>query len=367
MRNCQQIHSSRGMTLVELLVVMTIMVLLLAVSVPILRPMLESQKTHNAAQVLAGAFRQTRAKAMETGESYGVRIIPFATAPTAAVELRLHRKTVVRYRNPENIRVWVEDGVIVPYYYYNPNNQPVSEFDPWHRTDWQDDALPTPALNREFRRAKEHFEDGADKAGLIAFDVGTPFNFARSNGDYVLLDDDGEVFPLARFPDHGEEPSKYGIFMPEEGRFASAWLPPTVMPFGTIVDLAFSGGETENFYSDADDEVSNNVPAQFSAGDEIIVSFSPAGHVDFVYINGSPIKVNEMLYFCVGDWDRQLDSFGHILAEDGRSNLEMPATYWITLHPKTGTVRIAVNAPIRESENALRDARRFAREHFFDR
>ena len=359
MRKRQQTHSFQGMTLVELLVVITIMVLLLAVSVPILRPMLESQKTHNAAQVLAGAFRHARAKAMETGESYGVRLVPFATAPTVAVELRMHKKTVIRYRNPENIRVWVENGVIVPWYYNSATEQ-------WTETTWTAELSPA-ALNREFTKAKEHFADGVDKGGLIAFDVGTPFKFAMDNEDYVLLDDDGEFFPLERFPDHGEEPSKYGIFMPEEGRFASAWLPPTVMPFGTVVDIVLSGGETEDFYSDADGDVPHNVPAQFSAGNEVIVSFSPAGYVDFVYINGSPFKVNEMLYFCVGDWDRQIDSFGNALAEDGLSNLEMSATYWITLHPKTGTVRIAGNAPIRAGENALRDARRFASEHFFDR
>jgi hypothetical protein len=141
------------------------------------------------------------------------------------------------------------------------------------------------------------------------------------------------------------------------------------MPREMIVDLVFSGGE----------EV---VPLAFKPGDDVTVMFSPAGYVDYLYVNGEPYKVNEMLYFCVGEWDRQVDAAGKTLAEDGKSNLHTPATYWVTLHPKTGGARIAENAPILPASLAMpegdddekkakkaaifNDARKFAREHFFD-
>jgi hypothetical protein len=174
------------------------------------------------------------------------------------------------------------------------------------------------------------------------------------------------------------------LTLPEEGLFENSaleyrviagrippttWLPQTVMPRGTIVDLAFSGGETRNFAGG--EKTEEDIPFSFSAGDDVVVMFSPAGHVDALYINGEPKKVNEMLYFCVGEWDRQIDAnTGSTFAEDGKSNLNMSATFWVTLHPKTGGVRIAENAPIRTGSTDivewLRDARKFAREHFFN-
>ena len=148
---------------------------------------------------------------------------------------------------------------------------------------------------------------------------------------------------------------------------SATWLPPVVMPRGMVVDIVFSGGEVVNI--DGKEKTASDIPVSFSAGDEIVVMFSPAGHVDLLYVNGAVQKVNEILYFCVGEWDRQIDvANGKTFADDGKSNLLAPTTYWVALHPKMGGVRIAENAPIQSGsdtlEKQLRDARRFAREHF---
>jgi type II secretory pathway pseudopilin PulG len=315
------------MTLVELLVVVAIMVILLAVSVPMLRPMLESQKTSNAAQVLAGAFKHARTKSMQEQQSYGIRLIPYDNAPTTAVELRLHRGTAGAdvFVNDPNERVKVVQGKIVPY-----------RFDAggWHETGY--DAV------------KEHFQDG----GTIQFNrLGRSFEFEFANGVGKLT----EPYDQLNLPeDESNDAMEYRIAKPSGGGSALAWLPPVVMPHGMIVDLAFSGGE-------------ETVPVNFEPGDDVVVMFSPMGYVDAVYINTTPYNVNEMLYFCVGEWDRQIGADGVALAEDKRSNLRTPATYWVTLHPKTGGVRTAENAPFpSDSETPIRDARRFAREHFFN-
>jgi hypothetical protein len=141
------------------------------------------------------------------------------------------------------------------------------------------------------------------------------------------------------------------------------------MPRGTVVDLVFSGGEVVDV--DGKEKTPDDIPVAFSAGDEIIVMFSPAGHVDLIYVNGVSKKVNEILYFCVGEWDRQIDVASQkTFAEDGKSNLKTSATFWVTLHPKTGGIRIEENAPIQlgsdTSTKQLRDARRYVREHFFN-
>ena len=332
MRNRRLVHS--GMTLVELLVVVAIMVLLLAVSVPMLRPMLQSQKTSHAAQVLAGAFKHARTKAIHEQRSYGIRLIPFETAPTTAVQLHLQKTGIgiANVVNPLDIRVRVEDGMIIPYRF---------EEGAWQQVDWS-----------ELADVFQHFEEGY----RIQFNrLGRSLGYRKSEtGDGFQLDSPYDAVTLPEDESNeNKDAMEYRISKQDEG-ITLAWLPPVVMPRGTIVDLAFSGGESK-------------VPDAFSRGDEVIVMFSPAGYVDRVYINGEEYEVNEMLYFCVGDWDRQVDMYGNTLAEDGKSNLAAPATYWVTLHPKTGGIRIAENAPIPSgSDDPIRAARRFAREHYFD-
>ena len=327
-----------GLTLVELLVVITIMVILLAVSVPILKPLSETQKTSGAAQVLAGAFKQARTKAIQERRSYGLRLIPFKTAPTTVVEMHLQRggAGIVDFVNPPDVRVKVVSGRIVPYCFYDQA---------WQRFD----ALPEGEKSHWAEKFAGHFEEGYaiqfNRLGR-SFTIGSN-RMLRPPYDGLNLPED----------DLGNDAMEYRISTLDDTGVSLAWRPPIVMPRTTIVDLVFSGGEDE-------------VPEHFTSGSEVIVMFTPAGYVDWVSINGERKKVNEMLFFCVGEWDRQVDANGSPLAEDGRSNLVAPATFWVTLHPKTGGARVTQNAPIQPASTALadqiKDARRYAKEHFFD-
>ena len=327
------------MTLVELLVVAAIMVLLLAVSVPLFKPMLESRRTSNAAQVLAGVFQQARAKSVQEGRSYGVRLVPFENAPTTAIQLRFQKESALDFVNPPDVRVRVENGNIIPYYF---SEDATGEWK-WRVVGW-DANIPNVQL------ARDHFQRG------YAVQFNRLGRFFTMDGNFKLL----PPYNNLNLPEYviDNEAMEYHVSCLTS---TPLWLPPVVMPRGTIVDLVFSGGEMVDF---------GDVPVYFSTWDEVIVMFSPVGHVDLLYVNGNPYKVNEMLFFCVGDWDRQIDAMGNPLAEDKKSNLEVPATYWVTLHPKTGGVRITENAPIQPTsgtiEERLRDARRFAREHFFN-
>ena len=344
MRNHRLVHS--GMTLVELLVVVAIIVLLLAVSVPILKPMLDSRKTYNAAQVLAGAFQHARMKSIQEGKSYGIKLIPFDTAQTVAVQLLMQKGGTVNMVNPSDVRVKVEEGKIVPY-----------RFDGGTGT-WQPLDL-----------ASFDVQEGDQiQFNLVGrwYEVG-----GRIDEGFRLVDLENPEVDYGRLnlPDDSESNGAMEYRITRSLERSLAWLPPMVMPRGTVVDLVFSGGETVNFNGE-EKMPGDGIPYRFPPGEEIVVMFSPAGHVDLLYVNGASEKVNEMLYFCVGGWDRQVDAEDNALAEDGQSNLDIPATYWVSLHPKTGGVRIAENAPVqRESTTRaerLRDARKFVREHFFN-
>ena len=351
MRNRQLAHS--GMTLVELLVVIAIIGLLLAVSVPLIRPMLESRRTYNAAQVLAGTFQQARMKSIQEGRNYGIKLIPFKTAPTAVLQMRLQKEQhpVVKV-NDLDVRVKVENGTIVLYRFYE---------DQWQNYE----ALLAGALSSDpseparFEETKSCFKQNYK----IQFNrIGRFFTIGKNDKlkhpyDNINLPEDLMI----------NDALEYCISTPP---ITSAWIPQIVMPRSTIVDLTFSGGETVGFDGGNKMADDNDIPAFFSSGDDVVIMFSPAGHVDLLHVNGLPIQVNETLYFCVGEWDRQVDASGDTFAEDGKSNLEAPATYWVTLHPKTGEVRITENAPIQKDSDTktkkLSDARKFAREHFFN-
>jgi len=331
------------MTLVELLVVVAIIGLLLAVSVPLLKPMLETRRTSNAAQVLAGALQHARMKAIQEGQGYGIKLVPFGSAPTAALQLRLQKSTPV-WVNPLHIRVVVRGGTIVPCCFWQ---NPVSGATEWRETG------STPEETAELEFVKQLLVPGYsiqfNRIGRW-FTIDTNEKLASPYNDLDLPED----------PADKNEALEYCITsMP-----TPAWVPQTVMPHGTIVDLVFSGGETVAF--DDGNKTPEAIPASFAPGDEVIVMFSPAGYVNLLYVNGESKKVNEMLYFCVGEWDRQVDANGNSLAEDGKSNLDAPATYWVTIHPKTGEVRIAENAPIQQGSKDIEKARKFAREHFFN-
>ena len=328
MRNSQLIH--RGMTLVELLVVVAIMVLLLAISVPMIRPMLESRKTYNAAQVLTGAFQHARMKAIKEQRNYALQLIPFANAPTTAIQLQLQKgESINAIVNPPNERVKVEDGKIIPYYFNGTAWELIDKDDPQYK------AMMEPFFTTEDIVKRVQF----NRIGRT-FELGTNYTLKEK---ITLPVDEPDV----------NDAMEYRVTGPPDVTLAGR--PPTVMPHGTIVDLAFSGGE-------------DVVPLQISPGDEVIVMFSPVGNVDKLYINGEPYVVNEMLYFCVGDWDRQVDINGNPLAEDKKTNLEAPATYWVTLHPKTGGVRVTENAPVKSVDltDKIKDARKFAKEHYFN-
>lgn len=64
----------RGMTLVELLVVVTIIMLLAAITIPRLRPEMDRSRVREAARSLQLYLSSARSRAMTTGRSCGVQI-----------------------------------------------------------------------------------------------------------------------------------------------------------------------------------------------------------------------------------------------------------------------------------------------------
>ena len=347
------------MTLVELLVVVSIMVILVAISVPSFKPMLEAQRTGNAARTVATVLERARVLAQEKHESVALEFIRFSegNAPTLALQMR-YIKLPPPYQN----------------------------------------SLVHPPLT-DYRAAIEH--DGNGKAKIVFYNrlsgVAEPspslpqsrsiqFNFAgrfyEHDENYFIKSPYDEMETL---PPHEFTLSRYG----SNAAIAATMAPPITLLRGTVVDLAFSGfGEGNCQFQNNPQNTNDPSDRDNINNSRIVIVFSPGGYVDRLYCghydSGKIVRVDhipgtgELIYFLVGEWDRQVDNNGNPLAEDGRSNLETPSNFWVTVNPRTSEIRTAKVAPVpgatqtmingdnQAKAKTMRDARRFATEHFIN-
>lgn len=79
-----RLNQRLGLTLVELLVVVTILMVLLGVVLPLASPNVKGRKLREAARQVNGAFASAKAKAEGTGQGAGVMIYPDRAAPDRA-------------------------------------------------------------------------------------------------------------------------------------------------------------------------------------------------------------------------------------------------------------------------------------------
>jgi prepilin-type N-terminal cleavage/methylation domain-containing protein len=324
----------RAFTLVELLVVMTIMVLLVAASVPMLKPMFDSQKTKNAADTVAAALQRVRFKAMEEQATCGIQFDRFTEGNASNVSLRMRLlKSRGAYINQPNVRVRVENGVIK--FYQSASGE-------WGSSS----SIPTPT------EWNAHVNDGDS------------VQFGRQGRFYKLEENSKtKLAPPFEFIPHPNE--EKGFYLPKNSTDdamefkvlqspQASLTPPVVLPRGTVVDLEFSSG----YFSNAE------IPFSNATNGEIKIIFSPAGYIDKFEVNGNSYTPSGgLIYFCVGEWDRQTISSGTTLAEDGKNNIEVPTSFWITIHPKTGQVRITETAPAADAHD-VQGARKFAAENY---
>ena len=337
--NCQL----KGMTLVELLVAVSIMVLLVAISVPMFKPMLESQKTAGAARTVAMALERAKVRAMETGKYVGVEFERFsvdkdkndiALDQNFALRLRLVRNAKDRYTLDDDFRVKVKGGVIEFYTYNGPSGTPPNRWVPslTDPPDWDGNA----SLIQFGRQGRYYKLDGKKLAPPFG---GLDHPVEGASGTY----------------DH--PPVEYRI----KRQPRPMLIPPIIMPRGTVVDLQFSGEGIKNKATAFNDISSESV----------IILFSPNGTVDrYFFDDPTPMDgvPRDPLHFCIGEWERAL-SIGH---EDGRRNIDTASNFWVTVHPRTGAVRISEMNTYRDPALAtlstpptpVEEARKFATENF---
>lgn len=324
------IHPRRdGVTLIELLVVASIMLTIAAVSVPSIKPMMESQATARGAQTVATYLERAKSRAKATRRPCGVVFEYFdgtwdgGNIGSASLVLR---------------------QMEVPPSFSGYDTTSRVSVAPWQEGSWNNGKKIFEIYNYEAGWAS--FVSGEQEPKIQFNYIGPYYRIIYNDpaGPYFIEEIPGVETPVGR-------DFAYQIECDPRTTMTS----PVGMPEGTVVDLEFSGSES-NF---------------FAKGKNVVVMFAPTGEVDYIIDDGERKNVADTLYFLIGRWDR-ISALGisddgyETMAEDGLWNFEDPTNFWVAINTRTGVVTTAeVSEPfaytLGDWASAVYESREFAR------
>ncbi len=303
-----------GLTLTELLVVGTIILAVTALSIPVVKPMMESQLTKNGANMVATALNRARSRAQVNGRACGVR---FEYWPGTAADL-------TETHDP----LTADDGTVISRdtYYSTPGAALILrqvEVPPVYTGLLGIETVKYENGECEFQNdiyVKPELEKTA--SGKIQFGGSGPFYSFNENS--VSLKD-GKTYAL---PPLRETEYPFKVLLDSRTTMAM----PVCLPRGTAVDLQFSGAGDTIFI----DTVSGTDYSAVRQSVSLTIMFAPDGSVESV--NGS--MPTEPVHFLIGRWDQisavradgDTESFPNYA--DGRN-------FWVTVFPQTGGVTVS--------------------------
>ena len=336
-----------GVTLLELLVVASVMLTLAAGSVPGIKPMRESQQTSNAASAVSTYLNRARARAMTTGRPCGVTF-------------EYYEGTYDEVEDMGSACVILRQVEVPPFYSGLDTGANVTV-----KADFDDDGIvddsfvddpDSPYYGEPIRRLMP---------GNHA-DVYWDIFVANEKSPSIQFDNCGSFYPIynntyiVKLPGL-EFPSRLNVPFKVKRDPRPTMTAPIGLTQGAVVDLEFSGwGEAELDL--------------FALGADVTVMFSPSGEVEYVQDGFGTHVPTETLYFLIGRWDRlavlgyDVDAYGDdvTLTEDGLWNYEDGSNFWVTINPRTGLVStVEVNPPVNYTANdafgPIEESREFGR------
>jgi prepilin-type N-terminal cleavage/methylation domain-containing protein len=298
MRNVRR----HGMTLIELLVVISILVILIAVAIPVMRPALKDRKVREAARQINTHFAVAKAKAAQTGRPHGVWFV----------------------RDPNNANACAQLFIA---------------------------ETPTPFAGEIL---------GPSGGAQLSYDASANGNTPTGYGNIAVFSDSQNLVQVGEYIQFNYQGPKYLITSilqaaPKKVAFqpntysGQSWpklplanaqvpfqvyrkpmktnLPPLQLPAGTVIDLAYSGIGFSGF------EMNNQV----SGNSDFAIMFTPSGAIDSV--PGLTFQTPGTLHMLVG----RVDQTPALEPAASKSNLADGSTSWISVGHLTGTVTTSEN------------------------
>ena len=288
-----------GVTLLELLIVITVLMMLVGVALPAMRPALEGRQVREAARSLNIYLSSARSVAMVTGRPCGVMIQRLEAEPLCSMELAQAQVPPPYAGDTVDARAVVTRGGI------NGGIATVTA---------QLSSYNATLVNR---------------GDLIQFNHQGPMYTVTGGGGSLTLQIDVSQGLQLPWPTSGtpSDPMPYKIFRSPMKSYAT----PMQLPGNAAIDLQFSGTDTlPNFPQQNPQDLS-----------PIYIMFAPNGSVDRVYCwnqqQGAygPVEVTEPIYLLVGRRDRVP---APAPAEGLLPNYQDTRNFWISLNPQTGLV-----------------------------
>ncbi len=304
----------RGLTLIELVMVVALLGLLAAIAIPGVQLAVKGRAIREAARSVNVFLGSARNRAMVTGRPVGVTFQRFSTAdPYDNMCITLHQiETAPPYAGEtmsSRARVYFNGGV-----------------------------LTAQLASGDFDATKVTIGD------RIQFNHQGPWHaiLAVGTDTLTLATDSNRIYPWPNAVADAE-------FMPYEihcqpqvpstvGPRRAAFSKPLQLPLDAVVDLTFSGLAGAGTTNTAQGHFSR---INAATTDPVVIVFSPNGGLEGVYFGATPIK-NQPVYLLVGKRERIPAGS----ADDGRSNLRDPECLWVTVSPRSGLINTVENAEV---------------------
>lgn len=311
-----------GVTLVELLVVVTIAVLLVATAIPMMKPALQESKLRESARQLSVFIEVARARAIESGRTTAILIERNTPGSNAAFQVYLAQ---------------------TPLPYTGDTLTAVATLALPDRVNFDVESSTLPAIVRQ--------------GDVIKFDY---------KGKYYVINDvstsgtpwvDVDVTTTHALPPSGGS-LRYQIFR----RPQRSLRMPLQFTGNTVIDLQYSGiGRTSTFDSGGTEESGREfIAGSATDGEPVIIAFNSSGAVDHISYAGTTAAPTGMIHLLIGRNDQvgepaadQPPDAPNPIAVTGTvtsvmhtytQNAADVANIWITVNPNTGAVSSAENA-----------------------
>jgi type II secretory pathway pseudopilin PulG len=310
----QGIHRRRGLTLIELLVTIGILMLLVVVAMPALTPSSESRRVREAARQLNVFFGAARAQAMQSGRAVGVRL---------ERTLGLAQASAIAYQ------------VEVPPAYAGESTSSTVRVLCVGLTDQNMSALfnVTP-YNGQLDNSKIAVND------LVQFNNQTlTYTVASVNPLRVKLDiRDRKTYP---WPSSGTPPAVPYKFFRQPIPTAAT---PLELPSVVALDLQSSGTDSSFalFQASNRDLTRTNI---YDPPSSVTIMFSPSGAMDRLYYSDTSRLLRETVYLLLGRRDRiqVAQNVTTATPADQYPNWMDPTSIWMTISPLTGVTSAKEN------------------------
>jgi len=313
-------RASRGTTLVELMVVVAILLLLAAVTIPTVKPQLEGQASREGSRVLNSAFALAKARASELGRPAG---LAFQRSPDGVSCFQ-----VLLTETPPPYAGDVYGAKVIELSGGGFGNNGFARFN-------GDSALLT-----------------ADSPPIVNVGDRIRFNHQGAYYEIVAIDRSGPIITFRNKYAPAPPPIMAGATgVPYQIiRSPIASSRQIDMPRGVVIDLSVSGGGPQG----------NEFNAAAGNTSPVIVMFSPSGEIEKVFVNGSGARPQNALHMFVGVDDKVNSSN----VFDADANLSRQSNVWVSVGHRNGLVTSSENPgptdPAGMASPSIRFARRLA-------